>query len=291
MRRTVAVVFMSAAALVVAAGCSGGSDDAADSAGDTTVAETATTDTATTDAEPDVTEPSTTDTSTPDTSTADTTVDPDVDPADVAIAEAGLLTLEDMPTGWVETPIEDDTDEAVSPAVEAAQEQFIACFGVSPEADGDPFGLGGARAASGEFADPRDFTITNKVAIADEAGAERVFASYTAESIPGCVAPAMVAVVEAGFSDDPSLAAFEVGDVTVERLELTEWGDGTIGYRTVVPVSGPDGSFVLYMDQIVVRVGRGLSSLQFQSPNSPFEVFEVDSYAMLSAERLAEALG
>ena len=51
------------------------------------------------------------------------------------------------------------------------------------------------------------------------------------------------------------------------------------------------GSFDLWMDQIVVQVGRGLSSLQFQSPNSPFEVFEVDSYAMPAAERLTEALG
>jgi hypothetical protein len=275
-RRRIAVVFVSAAALVASAGCSGGSDDADDvddAAGETTAVDTASPDTEPTDTEPD------------------STVDPDVDPADVAIAEAGLLTLDDMPQGWIETPIEDDADDEVSPAVEAAQEQFIACFGVSPDADGDPFGLGGARAATGEFADPRDFTITNRIAIADETGTERVFASYSAESIPECVAPAMVAVVEAGFGDDPSLAEFEVGAVTVERLELTEWGDGTIGYRTVVPVSSPDGSFELYMDQIVVRVGRGLSSLQFQSPNSPFEVFEVDSYAMLSAERLAEALG
>jgi hypothetical protein len=128
------------------------------------------------------------------------------------------------------------------------------------------------------------------VALTDEAGASLVIERYSADSVPECVTPAMVALVEAGFAGDPTLADYEVGDVTVEQLDLTQWGDGTIGYRIVVPVTRADDSFELYMDQIVVRVGRGLTSLQFQSPNSPFEVFEVDSYAMLAAERLAEAL-
>ena len=303
MRRTIAIV--AAATVVVAfAGCSG-SDDAgstsepSDSAAVTEPADTEPADTEPADTEPADTDPADTepldtepaDTEPADTEPADTEpADPSVDPADQAIADAALLTLDDMPQNWTESPLEEDEDEPVTPEIEAAQAQFVGCFGVEFSDDGDPFGLGGARASSGEFRGNTDFTITNKVAIADDAGTERVMAQYTDPSVPACVAPAMTAVLEAGFAADPAYADFVIGDVTVDVLDLTQWGDGTIGYRTYVPVTGPDGGFELYMDQVVVRVGRGLSALQFQSPGSPFEVFEVDSYAMLSAEKLEAAL-
>ncbi|MET0911199.1 MAG: hypothetical protein ABWZ99_17175 [Ilumatobacteraceae bacterium] len=296
MRRTVGVLFLSAFVTVLAA-CGGGSDEAVDTApADTTTAETSPPDTEPRDTQPTDTAPADTepvDTEPTDTEPADTEpAATEEDAVDLAIAEAGLLTLDDMPQNWTESPIDDDdAAEDDSPAIDAAQRDFTACFGVEPDGEGDPFGIGGARASSGEFADARGgFTITNKVGITDEAGASLVIERYSADSVPECVVPAMVAVVEAGFASDPDLAEYEVGDVTVEQLELTQWGDGTIGYRTVVPVTSPNESFELYMDQIVVRVGRGLTSLQFQSPNSPFEVFEVDSYAMLAAERLTEAL-
>ena len=290
MRRVVGAVVLSTVVIALTA-CGGGSDDTADTnpsdaptvetPPETSLADTSPADTSPAGSEPPSTEP-------PSTEPPSTPADP-ADPADLAIAEAALLTLDDMPQNWTEQPLGDDDDEADSPAVEAAQQDFTACFGVEAAGEDDPFGISGARAKSGEFTDARDFTIKNDVGITDEERASLVIERYSAPSVPGCVAPAMVAVVEAGLAEDPDLAAFEVGEVTVEQLELTSWGDGTIGYRTAVPVSGPEGSFVLYTDQIVVRVGRGLTSLQVQSPNSPFEAVEVDSYAMLAAERLGEA--
>jgi hypothetical protein len=310
MRRVLGAVVLSTLVIALAA-CGGGSDDTADtnptdpstvetppetSPAGTQPAETQPADTMPADTSPTESAPADTaapvDTEPPADSEPPSTELPstEADPADLAIAEAALLTLDDMPQNWTELPLDDgDDDEADSPAVEVARQDFAACFGVEADGEDDPFGIGGARAKSGEFTDRRDFTIKNDVGITDEEQASLVIERYSDPSVPACVVPAMVAVVQAGLAEDPELAAFEVGEVTVEQLELTSWGDGTIGYRTAVPVSGPEGSFVLYTDQIVVRVGRGLTSLQFQSPNSPFEVVEVDSYAMLAAERLGEA--
>ena len=141
------------------------------------------------DTDPAVTEPISTgpaDSQPGGTAPADSSpTDTEPDPAEVAIAEGALLTLDDMPQGWTESPLDDEDVEVddVSAESDAAQRQFTDCFGVEPAAEGDPFGIGGARASSGEFADSHDFTISNKVIIADEDGASLVMERYSAESI------------------------------------------------------------------------------------------------------------
>ena len=80
-----------------------------------------------------------------------------------------------------------------------------------------------------------------------------------------------------------------LGDVTVARLNVSEVGDEAVAYRVTVPVLSGEWTVNLYADLVLVRSGRTVVGLAFQSELSPFFFEDTERYVALAAERLAAA--
>ena len=80
-----------------------------------------------------------------------------------------------------------------------------------------------------------------------------------------------------------------LGDVTVARLNVFEVGDEVIAYRVTVPVNSGRSTVSVFADLVLVRSGRAVASLAFQSELSPFFIEDTERYVALAADRLAAA--
>jgi hypothetical protein len=81
----------------------------------------------------------------------------------------------------------------------------------------------------------------------------------------------------------------DVGEITVAPLNVSSVGDETVAYRVTVPLES-DGTSLgeVYTDVILVRVGRALAGLFFQSQLHPFPAADTERYAALAADRLGQ---
>jgi hypothetical protein len=202
---------------------------------------------------------------------------------DQAAAEGALLTLADFPDGWTETPAEDLTDLAVE-----SRRRIAECAG----GEGDSLlDLGGALAESGNFRGPDDEVVEESVAIVDLAVAEDLMARFSAPGVDDCFADAMQDSVEAlvATPPDPEQAFPEdavVGKVTASPLEVAPGGDELTAYRIVVPIATQGLTIDIVLDAVLIRSGRSVAGLSFQSVLSPFPTEEIDRYVALAVERL-----
>ena len=216
------------------------------------------------------------DESTPDVDTAPVETQAATD--DQAIAEAALLTIDDVPTGWTEVAAPDESDDVV-----AARQQVRACYG---SGSGGPIDFGGAQASTGEFASPDDESVAHDVAIGDEQRAKDLMAGLADDSVAGCLESAFPELLELALADQD----LQVGEVTVGRLSVAPAGDEVVAYRLDITVIAGDEPVDVFSDLVVVRVGRGLSALQFQSSLLPFSSTGIDDYVALTTDRLRDAL-
>jgi len=192
---------------------------------------------------------------------------------DQPIAEAALLTIDDVPTGWTESAVPDEGDD-----VAAARQEVRDCYGSGPSG---PIDIGGAQAGTGQFESPDDESVKHDVAIGDEQGAMDLMASLADDS----AFPELLQLALDAANQD-----FELTDVTVGRLSVAPAGDEVVAYRVDITVMAGDESVDVFSDLVVVRVGRGLSALQFQSSLLPFSATDIDDYVALTTDRLREAL-
>lgn len=214
-----------------------------------------------------------------------TTTEQPADPADLAIAESALLTLSDFPSGWSEVP---SVDEEFSDEMNDARLEFAGCFGSESFSVLD---FSTAKAETGDFTSPDENTISNTVAIGDQAAAEAFMDRYGGDGVSACLTDAAAKIIEVGFSeadDAPDDAA--IGTVTVGRLNLTPVGDELVAYRVTVPISVSGFEVEFYIDQIGVRVGRGITGVNVESSVFPMDASDIDGYVATAAERLAAAL-
>ena len=199
---------------------------------------------------------------------------------DQPIAEAALLTIDDVPTGWTESAVPDEGDD-----VAAARQEVRDCYGSGPSG---PIDIGGAQAGTGQFESPDDESVKHDVAIGDEQGAMDLMASLADDSVASCLESAFPELLQLAL--DAANQDFELTDVTVGRLSVAPAGDEVVAYRVDITVMAGDESVDVFSDLVVVRVGRGLSALQFQSSLLPFSATDIDDYVALTTDRLREAL-
>lgn len=277
MRSTARVASLALAAALAIAAC--GSDDSGSagaepttpaSAVDTTVADTTPDETMPEDTMPEETMPE--ETVPEDTTPEEPTQDVE---ADIAAAEAALVTAADLPEGWTEATADD--------ARAALDARLAECVGV----EGDNLSASEASAVAGPFADPAGTaTLAQHVGVlATERDARSVVALTVEPSVLGCFEAAYTELGGAALVGGLAEGA-QTGTPTVERLAVGSVGDATQAIRVVVPVTGDPVITAATVDTVVVRVGRSLSTLTFTSVAEPTAVETIDAVTATVAERL-----
>ena len=217
--------------------------------------------------------------STPPTSSGTT----EVEGPDQEAAEAALLTLADFPAGWTEEPEEDGNDLGAE-----SRRRVTECVGGEGE---ELLDLGGALAESGNFRGPDNEVVEESVAVVDEAVAEDFMARFGAAGVEECFADSMQQTMDEFVSDPPDPSATfppdaTIGTVTAERLEVAPAGDELVAYRIVIPLSTQGITVDIVLDAVLVRSGRAVAAVSFQSVVSPFPSEDVEHYVDLAVERL-----
>ncbi len=235
------------AALIVA-GCGGGDDDSSAAETSSTVESSTTT----------VAEATTTTAAETTTTTAETTTTESPTVGAEAIAEASLLTVEDLGIGWTEEPDDNsDPDYSQVPGCEFMVE-LVENDGRLTEADSSEFVQG-------------DVSIEQSVRVyADVATATDVVLAWAELSVRECIVDAIeVEVGEALTSGE--LAPFEgatfdlllfddhVGEPRVTNLELT----------TVF--TGPDIELTVVADLYLIQVGEVVSAITITTPDAVWD--------------------
>jgi len=264
-------VFVALAATLLIAAC-GSDDGAAGTSADNTVAEIIVADTIP-DTTPEAT-PDSTDANTEDTTASTEAPAQDVD-ADLAAAQAAVLTVADLPEGWTDTPAEAD----VASDLDA---RLAECVGVDSVTSSD------ASAASGTFASSDGSLVVNqRVGVqATEQNARLVVASLTNPEVPGCVAAAYTELGAAALSVGAVVEGAEIGEVTASRLAVGAAGDATQAIRVVIPVTTGGAASLLTVDHVFTRSGRSLASLSFEARLEATAVETIDEITAAAASRL-----
>lgn len=263
-------LFVALAATLLIAAC-GSDDGAAGTSGATAVVGTTVAD-STPDTVPDTTEA--TEAMAEDTTASTDAPTQDVD-ADLAAAQAALITLVDLPDGWTETPSAGDVASEID--VRLAE-----CVGVDSLTSAD------ARAVSNSFASPDGGLVVNETVgvQATEQAARAVIGSLTNPDVPACVAAAYTELGAAALSIGAIIEGAEIGDVTAGRLAVGAAGDATQAIRVVIPVTSGGTATQLTVDHVVARSGRSLASLSFEGRVEATSIETIDGIAAAAASRL-----
>ncbi len=281
------VTWMVAATIGLAA-CGGGGDNAtgtADTESPQTSQPTATA--------PPTTAPATAPTTAPPTTAPATTVpgpEATVPPATEAeLAASVLITLDDLPEGWTETPFDPNEDNSDEEAILAA---IAECAGLDLTLINRDV-LGDTRAESGEFESGEEVaSVKHVIGFApDEATAMAAMVEVGNPALPDCYAEAVRESFEAQFADpDPTdsvPAEVVLGDLVAERVDLTNIAaeDEAVWVRVVASLTVQGDALEQHVHLIFLRTGRVLSQVQLGGSGEPFPEDLFDPIIKLAIER------
>jgi len=195
--------------------------------------------------------------------------------ADQAVAEGALLQLSDFEPGWSEVASTDDASQA---SVKAA---IAECVGSDQDS---ALKFGGAVAETGTITSPDgDQIVEEMVTFAPTvAAATERMAALAAPEFALCIQP----IYEQWISDAMSDSGGTLEQVTIGTLNVTPVGDSTVAYRITVTAAKGGRTQDLFVDLVVIQVGRVLASPGFQSKNTPFSIDDTEKYIALAASRL-----
>lgn len=204
---------------------------------------------------------------------------------DQKIAENALLTLSDFPSGWQQKPAEEDEDE--DDEEEEQQREIAECLGADYD---DLYGNdGGGEADSPTFLGPDEEEISNSVGVSDSES--RVTENYellTSDKGVDCLTGTLADAMEKAIKDGGE--AELDGEVTANRMSFGSYGDATTAFRVTVPVAAEGFSAEVYVDFVVVRIGRAIVTVNAVSLFDPFDSDTLADFTELAAERLTTAL-
>lgn len=194
---------------------------------------------------------------------------PTLHPDETRVAQAMLLTVNDFPTGWAETPSDSSTPSALDRC--------------DP---GDSPGLTG-KAETGDFSSGGAATISENVALfATAQDAAASLARFTT------LADCLVTVINKGNLDDSS-AAYSAA--TYGPVSFPQSGDETHAYRVTFHVKvkgqagfGSEGD--AYFDVVYVRLGRANLSLETSDIFSPFDTDQLQQFTATALTRVQQHL-
>jgi hypothetical protein len=219
-------------------------------------------------------------TSAPSTSPSSTTIATTTTPtvSDGELAQSALLTVDDMPTGWTESPNDDDDAE------DAKNIQRISeCSGLDATLIGDGV-LGDTKAKSPEFESP-DLAASVKQTLGlapDEATAVAAITAIGDDAVAPCYEEAMRASFqEATVTTDPAASLPEgmtLTDISMDRIDppMTVGADDAVWYSATATVDYQGQAVEIYLDLVFTRTGRVLSQVEFDGTTTPFpdELYE-----------------
>ncbi len=231
-------------------------------------------------------------TTTPETTVAATTIpETTAAPTEAELAEAALLTLDDLPAGYTATPRDpDDTDAAD----EARLDSIAECAAVDRSLIGDEV-LGDTEAESDEFQSPEEiFTLKQSVGFAaDDETAIAAITAMGSDSLPDCYEQALTeSFTNASGSADPSESlppGLTLTDLVMERIDSSALfaPDEVVHYYVTVGFDFDGQPLELYLDLVFARQGRMLSQLEFDGEGVPFPPDEVDEIIAAALEKMA----
>jgi hypothetical protein len=174
--------------------------------------------------------------------------------ADVAIAEAGLLTAADFPAGWTASPPEDDDDEEMETAARriSSCKRYLALRASGrkqPRAESPDFELDQSR-------------VDNSVAVfGSSSAANSAMKLFEHPSVVRCVNTLFDEVLNTRISDDPDTRDVITGvEVDIRPAELGDLGDRSHAYEGTVVLRAVDGSDATAgLGVAAVRVGRAVA--------------------------------
>jgi hypothetical protein len=192
--------------------------------------------------------------------------------ADRAIGQGALLRLSDFPTGWTAEPNESNPKGAAA---------LASCLGVAPSLlFGKP-----TRVDSPKFKHSGGDTVENSVAVEPTTAiAKEWIAAYKQERAASCLETAITTKLK------ESAAEVTYGKATVAPMSFPSYGEELVAYRITVPAKGEGTSIDIYLDGVLMRVGRGHTSLDFTSSLTPSESVQEEHLTSVTAGRLQQAL-
>jgi len=286
-------VLVALAAVMALAACGDDDDDLAD--GTSEVASSVQTTPETTSpatTSPSMTAPATTSpVSTAPPTTAPETTEAPQPPTEAELAEAALLTLDDLPPGYTASPGDpDDVDEADEARLDAIAE----CAAVDRSLIGDEV-LGDTEAESDDFQSPEEmFTFEQSLGFAaDEETAIAAITAMGSDALPDCYEQALTeSFANESGNADPSESlppGLTLTDLVMERIDTSSQfaPDEVVHYYVTVAFDFDGQPLELYLDLVFARQGRMLSQLEFDGEGVPFPPDEVDEIVAAALEKMA----
>jgi hypothetical protein len=179
--------------------------------------------------------------------------------ADQELADAAVLTIDDVPAGFEAEPEDDDDDDS---ADEVFDHSFAECVGITVaelnDDDDEP-------QASTTFANEAQEEVSSEVTVyATEEEVTEDLEMVKDPASQDCFAEAM----NEGFATDTDV---EIGEITVEDLVLEDLGEDAVGLGLAIPFAVEGGERVLYLDLVLIQQGRAGISMGFTAFDAPFD--------------------
>jgi hypothetical protein len=178
------------------------------------------------------------------------------DPADEAIVDAGVLTIDDLPSGWTESASDSDSDSDSELSMARYGKE---CARLQKTADT----LRSARTAHGEspdFEQGSNTEISNTITTYPAAAQTKAALAFFQQSaIPRCLQKGAQAELDAR-----AKATDATFRVAFRRLSVPEVGDKSIGYSMKITVKSRGRTAHLVADYQLVLVGRAGLTFIFQ---------------------------
>jgi len=195
--------------------------------------------------------------------------------ADEAAAKRMLLTIDDLPAGFRAGPVDEGDDAGVT----GFDADVARCLHVSP----DRLDSDSPKAASPTFSTADDSTeITAEVTFTPSTrSAAGTMDVYQSDAAPRCYEQAF----RRELAKQPARPGVELGDPSLDRLDVPDVGDETVAFRVSVRLSGGGLHIPLYFDVLLVRVGRIGITMTFATQREPFDPGEAAELARVVADR------
>jgi hypothetical protein len=181
--------------------------------------------------------------------------------SDKATARTIALRLSDFPSGWTSTPHRESSSEGKN-----IDRQLSECLGLpadklipdSQSADSPDF-------QTGKRLDEQE--VQNSIGIASEADVAKAFDVLGSDKLPQCFRDA----IETSLKQQQGLENATVGTPKIEPLSVGDFGEKTIAYRITINVEVQGIALDVYVDFVLIKVGRVGIFLSTQTLSNPFD--------------------
>lgn len=198
---------------------------------------------------------------------------------DLSVAEAAVLTLDDLPVGWSSEPRQEDGDD------DEFDQELADCAGVPVEAITES---GNPKTESETFVAEDDTEIEAEVVVAPTV-AEAIdnFELATSSEYLECVRSVLPDVMESAAEEAGN--EFEITETTIGPLRIEDSGERSAAFRVSMTIENESLSVDAYFDILIAQVGRATMQVSTVSVFSTPDVAFVQSLLNVMVDRIDTA--